>query len=276
MNRSIKRTVAAIIAAGLVSSVAAVPVSADDNRGSVTLALSSSSKDDLAAPSNIRTSMSKGAMTVKWSKVSGASAYKVEVKYPGKKYTTLKTVKGTKVKIPYLKNGDKVSVRITSLKKSSIGYSKGKSSTVTKTFKCEKLYLDENNVFGIDTSLMGMSLSQIEKALGQELELMDWTYWDRNPYVTYPMIDDDHVAAVFFDKNKKVDMIMADLPVDEYNGGFINSLKSTYSSLEKADYDWTDFYYYCDIDDKTGLEVFQEFYSGGDNDTVLRQAFFLK
>lgn len=229
----------------------------------------------LAAPKGIKISMSRGTMTVSWNKVNGASTYKVEVKYPGQKYKTFKTVSKTKTKIPYLKNRDKVSVRITAMKKnSSGGYTKGKSSSITKTFKCEKLYLDDNSVFGIDTALLGMTLSQLEDALDQELELYD-SVWD-NLYWTFPMFDSSHAAAVLFDKkSKKVVSIYTDRPLDEWDGNMMTDLNLTYGDNTELDSE-NDFWFIYDVNSKVLFEVFQETYADDSGDMVVRQQFWLK
>lgn len=272
--KNIKKIAAGLLAAVITASCSALPVSAYDYTNVVYVAKNASS-GSLAAPTNIRTSMSKGAMTVSWKKVTGATVYKVEVKYPGKQYKTLKTVSSTKVKVPYLKNGDKVTVRITPMKKKSSGYTKGTPAAITKTFKCEKMYIDSNNVFGIDTSLLGMSLSQLEDALDQELELYDAQYWDMYKYVAYPMIDDTYAATVLFDKNKKVGAIFVDIPLDEWDGNLYNSIKQTYGTLNDAEPEDRDFHYYCDVNSKVGYEVFEEVYGNDDSDEVVRQALYL-
>lgn len=212
------RLIAGICAAVLCCGMISVPGTAGTNG---TVAVAAASASTLKAPAGVTASCSGTSLSVKWKAVSGASAYKVYVKYPWSSgYEVYKTVKTTSVKIPDLVYGNKVSVKIAALKKTTSGYSEGGAAKFTKTFSGKRAGISTGGLFLFDTSLIGKSKAYVQKALGKKLELEDWSWWTDNKggalkvaFVKYNNID----MCLFFNEDGKLIEAYYDSPLDNYS-----------------------------------------------------------
>ncbi|MBQ5311190.1 MAG: fibronectin type III domain-containing protein [Oscillospiraceae bacterium] len=105
--------------------------------GSVAEEYSVSARSTLAAPKNVKASPDTNYVTISWSKVDDADAYRV-YKYDSrkKKYVKIKTVSGTKTKIAGLEPGTSYSFKVASLAEDGNTYvAGGVSGKVTVTTK---------------------------------------------------------------------------------------------------------------------------------------------
>lgn len=148
---NIKRSLAVISAAAtLAGTTAALPASAAEQTAI------EYSVGALAAPKITKASKTSDSVTLKWSKVKGATGYKV-YKLVGKKYKAVGAVKGAanvKYKIKGLKSGKKYSFKVRAYKKASgktswSRYSAAKSVTTkyglgNGNFSCKKYSLKFN------------------------------------------------------------------------------------------------------------------------------------
>lgn len=250
----------AAVCCAAVLSVGVAPVVANTPSLSVSV-----SAETLSAPKNIKTKVSGNELVVTWDKVKGASAYKIDVKYPGKDWAplpTVSTVSSPRVRIPYLKYGDTVSVRIYALKKTSSGYSQGSAAKFQQKFICNKIAMGSNNVPVIDTSLLGKSAKTIESKLGN-INLVK----DANsiPYSGRYYLSKDQFAALNFDANKKNEGIYIALPLDSWNKDLQVDLERTYGEpREVTPYDGGDFGYHYHVSGNTWLQVSTQVYDSGE------------
>lgn len=116
MAFKLSRFLSCALAVVMLSASGITAVSADDNT-----TVTSASVGALAAPRITGASKSVNSVTLKWSKVKGASGYKV-YKLVGKKYKSVGTIRsGSKVrfKIKDLKSGKKYSFKVRAFKKTS-------------------------------------------------------------------------------------------------------------------------------------------------------------
>ena len=279
MKRKFKKTAAFVCA--FMFSFGAVCVPCSLNEQAYTVSAASSAK--LAAPTDIKTSMSNGTLNVSWKKVKGASAYRVDVRYPwSPDFTELKTVYQTNVNIPYLKNGDKVAVRITPLKKVESGYSKGRSVTISKVYKGELICLTDDNIFLVDPSLIGIKFSALEKKTGTKLHIEECPYFgDDAVYWGWPTEEygNGWSFAYTLDKNKNVLSIYSDLPLDSFNSDTKNALDKIYGTAydlkaeSPEEYKRWDFWYLYVVKQGVQYEIWPEYYGDGSS-IYLRQRYY--
>lgn len=287
-----KSKIAAIaMAAVMCTAFVSVPSDSAEKAGVAITAYAASTAN---AVKNVKTICSEGTLHVTWSKASGVSAYEISYKKNNAaKYTKFKTVYKSFVDIPYFSNGDEVTVKITPLKKTSSGsgYTKGKSTTFTKTFKGEAAYI-KDGFFGFDTSLLNQSKSKVQKALGVKFTLEDWEWWkDDNGdslKVGYAYLENyDATIALLFDEDNKLYEAYYDLPTTDYTDEFNILVANYYGKPTKytegikdgyAFYDMytgpnSRYYNYSDSDYYYYYNVYEEIYAIG-SEVVMRQMYF--
>lgn len=271
------KVIAGICAAVLCCGMISVPGAAEVNGTAVVSAAAA-----LKAPAGVTASCSGNTLGVKWKAVSGASAYRVYVKYPWSDgYEVYKTVKTASVKIPDLVYGDKVSVKIVPLKKTSSGYSEGSAAKITKTFTGKRAGLSSDGLFLFDTSLIGKSKSYVSKALKKTPELEDWPWWTDNgggelkvSFTVYNGVD----MAMFFNADNKLVEVYCDIPLDDYSDGiaeqanerFVYHIDSTLYFDEGYEINAV---YSASEEDNVGFHMYDETYAET-GEEVLRQAYY--
>lgn len=274
MKRS--KIIAGICAAVLCCGMISVPGTAVTNG---TVAAAAATASSLKAPTGVTAVSSGNALNVKWKAVSGASAYKVYVKYPWSDgYEVYKTVKTTGVKIPDLVYGNKVSVKIVSLKKTTTGYSEGGAAKFTKTFSGKRAGLSADGLFLFDTSLMGRSKSYVSKALSKELTLEDWPWWTDNKggalkvsFVKYNGLD----LSLFFDGSSRLVQVYYDSPLDDYSDELAAKADERFAYgtvYNDPDYEVCIAYTASEADN-AGFQLYDETYSET-GEVVLRQSYY--
>lgn len=266
------RLIAGICAAVLCCGMISVPGVAQTNGTAIVSAAST-----LKAPTGVTSSCSGNALSVKWKAVSGASAYKVYVKYPWSEgYEVYKTVKTTSVKIPDLVYGNKVSVKIAALKKTTGGYSEGSAAKFSKTFSGKRAGISTGGLFLFDASLIGKSKSYVQKALDKKLEPEDWPWWTDNQngalqvcFTKYNNVE----LCLFFNEDGNLVEAYNDSPLDNYSDEL----------AAEADERFTKGTVYNDpnfevciaytASEKVGFQLYDETYSET-GEAVLRQSYY--
>lgn len=226
------RTVVALCAAVLSVGVYSLPAQAGFDSPAVSVSAEAAFAS-LGAPKNIKTDMSRGTLNIKWSKVSGASSYRIDLKRGGdSEFTEYKTVKKSNVNIEGLIYGEKVQVRITPLKNTSTGYKKGSSATLKKTFKSERIYTTDSGLFVVDPSLFGINFATFKSRVGGEF-VIEKCPWDEFEYWAFPATNNRETSGgycVLIDSNNVVKQIFQDVPLDTYNDRMIETVEKYYGN----------------------------------------------
>ncbi|MDY2847473.1 MAG: hypothetical protein SOU50_04560 [Oscillospiraceae bacterium] len=266
------KVIAGVCAAVLCCGMISVPGTAEANGTAVVSAASV-----LKAPTGVTTACSGNTLSVKWKAVSGASAYKIYVKYPWSDgYEVYKTVKTASVKIPDLVYGNKVSVKIVPLKKTTTGYSEGSAAKFTKTFSGKRAGISEGGLFLFDTSLIGKSKSYVSKALKKTPELEDWPWWTDNSggalkvsFTKYNGLD----LTLFFNTDNKLVEVYYDSPLDNYSDSLAVEADERYIKGTVYNDPDRDVFIAYTAAENVGFQLNDETYAET-GEVVLRQSYF--
>ena len=223
MKTSVK-TAAFICACALTFGAFTLPAAEGIASPTVTVSAETSK---LSAPSDLRTSMSRGALVIEWKEVKGADEYRIDLKRGNaKKFEEAGKVDSGYCSVNGLNNGEKVSVRITPLKKTKDGYKEGTPATITKKYKGEVIYITDNGMFYVDPSLLNVKFSAFTKKTGLEYREEETdVFGDNIKYVAVPTTEGTEGAfAVLLDKDKVVKSVFTDVPGSELDGSLSQSV----------------------------------------------------
>ncbi len=132
------------------------------------LSITASAAGKLSAPKKVKAAVSGSKVTISWSKVKGADAYRVyQYNASKKKYVRIKTVKGTKTTVSDLPKG-KSYFKIVAVEKDGKSYIAGNSSDkITVNIKKGSASVSSGGSNAASTSNSGLTSVELAKKMGK-------------------------------------------------------------------------------------------------------------